>query len=405
MSFPVIGIIGGGQLARMMVPAAIELGLEVRVLAESSEAPAVSAARHAPVVDYHDLELLRAFATGVDVLTFDHEHVPPEHLQALAADGVVLRPGPQALIYAQDKLAMRSLVDQLGLPNPQWSRVESVAELIDFGARTGWPVILKTPRGGYDGKGVRVVADEEAAHSCQDWFDDFSSALLAEAKVPFTRELSALVARRPGGQCRAWDIVESIQVDGVCDEVIAPAPLLDVKAAEAAQTAAMRIAEALGVVGVMAVELFETPDEGPGFMVNEFAMRPHNSGHWSMDGALTGQFEQHLRAVADLPLGETRSLADRTVMKNILGGENQDLFAAYPAALAADPGIKLHHYGKAVRPGRKLGHINVLAAPGEALESLRERAGQASAIIREGLAPAAQPEDEDDLAEGQKGRE
>lgn len=387
VSFPVIGVVGGGQLARMMGPAAVELGLELRVLAESTEAAAVFSVPHAPVADDLNLKLLRAFAAEVDVLTFDHEHVPPGHLQALVAEGVLVRPGPHALIHAQDKLVMRATMDQLGLPGPPWAAVHSPAELAHFGETNGWPVVLKKPRGGYDGKGVRMVVDVDATDDCQDWFDQAGvqpAPLLAEAGVRFSRELSAVVARRPSGQTRCWDVVQSIQVDGMCDEVIAPAPALDPALGQAASVAAVRIAEELDVVGVMAVELFETPGIGPGFLINELAMRPHNSGHWSMDGAVTGQFEQHLRAVADLPLGETRALANYTVMKNILGGANQDLFAGYPQAMATEPGVKLHHYGKTVRPGRKLGHVNALAAPEESLESVRERARRAAGIISNG---------------------
>ena len=368
----------------MMAPAATALGFELRVLAEAPDVSAVPAVAKATVGDYRDLQVLADFAADVDVVTFDHEHVPGEHLRALVDKGINIQPGPDALIHAQDKLVMRAAVDRLGLPNPRWAAVADVAGLVAFGDSIGWPVVLKTPRGGYDGKGVRIVDDAEAARGCADWFG--GTPLLAEEKVPFSRELSALVARTPGGESRAWPVVHSIQVNGVCDEVIAPAQDLDPAVADAAAAAALRLAEELGVTGVMAAELFETPGQGPGFMINELAMRPHNSGHWTMDGSVTGQFEQHLRAVLDLPLGATGLLAGAAVMKNFLGGDNGDLFAAYPPALAAEPAVKVHTYGKSVRPGRKIGHVNAVGAAGD-IPALRRSAGRAAAIIRDGCDP------------------
>ncbi|MCC3295259.1 5-(carboxyamino)imidazole ribonucleotide synthase [Arthrobacter sp. zg-Y411] len=384
MDFPIIGVIGGGQLARMMAPVATELGFELRVLAEAPDVSAVAAVANATVGDYRDLAVLADFAAGVDVLTFDHEHVPGEHLHALVEKGINVQPGPNALLHAQDKLVMRSAVDRLGLPNPRWAEVSDVRALTAFGDTTGWPVVLKTPRGGYDGKGVRIVEDAAAALDCTDWFGN--GPLLVEEKVPFSRELSALVARTPGGSSRAWPVVHSIQVDGVCDEVIAPAQDLDPEIAAAAAAAALRLAEELNVTGVMAVELFETPGRGCGFLINELAMRPHNSGHWTMDGSVTGQFEQHLRAVLNLPLGDTALTSGAAVMKNFLGGENSDLFSAYPLALAAEPAVKVHTYGKSVRPGRKIGHVNVIGSTDE-LPALRRSAGRAAAIIRDGRDP------------------
>ncbi|WP_325790482.1 5-(carboxyamino)imidazole ribonucleotide synthase [Arthrobacter koreensis] len=385
MRFPIIGVVGGGQLARMMAPAATELGFELRVLAEGPDVSAVPAVAHAPVGDYTDYETLLDFARGVDVVTFDHEHVPGEHLRALQAEGVNVQPGPDALVHAQDKLVMRAAVDRLGLPNPGWAAVSSVADLIDFGKATGWPVVLKTPRGGYDGKGVRIIDDAAAAEAAADWFT--GTPLLAEEKVPFTRELSALVARTPGGESAAWPVVHSIQVNGVCDEVIAPAQDLAPETAAAAAEAALRIAAELGVTGVMAVELFETPGRGPGFLINELAMRPHNSGHWTMDGSVTGQFEQHLRAVLDLPLGSTALLGGVAVMKNFLGADNPDLYLGTRLALAAEPAAKVHNYGKSVRPGRKVGHVNVVGASAADLPAVRRSAERAAAIIRDGREP------------------
>lgn len=383
VTFPVIGVVGGGQLARMMAPAAVALGFDLRVLAEAPDVCAVPVVAHAPVGDYKDLATLREFARGVDVLTFDHEHVPNEHLQTLIAEGVNVQPRPDALVNAQDKLVMRAAIERLGLPNPAWSAVASPAEITAFGDTHGWPVVLKMPRGGYDGKGVKVLRSSLDADAAADWFDAMNP-LLVEEMVDFSRELSALVARTPSGESRAWPVAESIQVEGVCDEVIAPAPTIPDDVAATAQSAALRIANELGVTGVMAAELFETPGRAPGFLINELAMRPHNTGHWTMDGAVTGQFEQHLRAVLDLPLGATDALGSIVVMKNFLGGANQDLFSAYSAALAAEPTVKVHSYGKSVRPGRKIGHVNVIGSTHDDVTAVRARATTVANIIRDG---------------------
>ncbi|MCM0618255.1 5-(carboxyamino)imidazole ribonucleotide synthase [Paenarthrobacter sp. TYUT067] len=386
MTFPVIGVVGGGQLARMMAPPATALGFELRVLAEDEDVSAVAAVATAPIGDYKDLDALLEFAKGLDVMTFDHEHVPTQHLQALLDAGVNVQPGPDALVNAQDKLVMRAAIDRLGLPNPEWSAVSTVEELVAFGDRIGWPVVLKTPRGGYDGKGVRIVGSPDEALDTADWFQAMSP-LLAEAKVDFSRELSALVARSPSGESRAWPVVHTIQVDGVCDEVIAPAQNISVEVAAAAEEAALRIANELGVTGVMAAELFETPGVGAGFLINELAMRPHNTGHWTQDGSITSQFEQHLRAVLDLPLGATDALAPVVVMKNFLGGDNQDLFKAFPMALAFEPAAKVHSYGKSVRPGRKIGHVNLVGSSVSDVDSVRQRATAVANIIRDGRKP------------------
>ena len=387
MTFPVIGVVGGGQLARMMAPAATALGFELRVLAEAEDVSAVSAVSTSPVGDYKDLQTLLDFADGLDVLTFDHEHVPTDHLRELLAAGVNVQPGPDALVNAQDKLVMRAAIDRLELPNPAWAAVDDVDALVAFGEEIGWPVVLKMPRGGYDGKGVWIIDSADHAAEAASWFEAMSP-LLAEAKVDFSRELSALVARTPDGEARAWPVAHTIQVDGVCDEVIAPALDIALDVAAAAEDAALRIAGELGVTGVMAVELFETPGNGSGFLINELAMRPHNTGHWTQDGSVTSQFEQHLRAVLNLPLGATDVLGPVTVMKNFLGGDNQDLFSAYPAALASEPAAKVHCYGKSVRPGRKIGHVNLVGSSTEEVDSVRQRAARVAAIIRDGRVPA-----------------
>ncbi|MCV7641059.1 5-(carboxyamino)imidazole ribonucleotide synthase [Micrococcus luteus] len=388
MTSPRLGVIGGGQLARMMAGAAAELGVPFRVLAEAADASAAQVAPHV-VGDHADLADLRAFAATVDVVTFDHEHVPTEHLRALQEAGVAVRPGPEALQHAQDKLVMRAAVERLGLPNPAWAPVDDLEAVLAFGDEHGWPMILKTARGGYDGKGVLKLDDADDAHaSAADgtlaaWLGAGIAPLLAEALVPFSRELSAQVARTPSGEVAVYPVVDSVQVAGVCDLVVAPAQDLDPAVAAAATAAAVRLAEELDVTGMLAVELFETPGVGPGFQVNELAMRPHNSGHWSMDGAVTGQFEQHVRAVLDLPLGETAPRGAGVVMKNVLGGAREDLHAGSVVALAAHPQAKVHLYGKDVRPGRKVGHVNVVADHGLSLEEAVRTAESAAALLRE----------------------
>lgn len=374
----------------MMAPAAVALGFHLHVLAEAADVSAVDAVAQAPVGDYLDLDTLREFARGLDVLTFDHEHVPNEHLQVLIKEGVNVQPRPEALINAQDKLVMRAAIERLGLPNPAWAAVASVEEITAFGEATGWPVVLKMPRGGYDGKGVAFLRTASDAADFGGWFDAMSPLLVEEA-VDFSRELSALVARTPSGAALAWPVAESIQVAGVCDEVIAPAPGLPADVEAAAEAAALTIAAELGVTGVMAAELFETPGRAPGYLINELAMRPHNTGHWTMDGAVTGQFEQHLRAVLDLPLGATAALGDIVAMKNILGGDNEDLFSAYAQALAAEPTVKVHSYGKSVRPGRKIGHVTVIGGKDDDVAAVRARATTVANIIRDGQQGPEQP--------------
>ena len=368
--FPVVGIIGGGQLARMCAAPAAELALTLSVFAESDDAAAALVVPHAPVGDYRDAEQVREWAHGCDVVTFDHEHVPADVLAALEADGVALHPRPSALRFAQDKLAMRQRLSDLDVPCPAWAPVSTSDELSAFGEQHGWPLVLKTPTGGYDGKGVMLVRTPDDADA---WFAQACGApLLAEEAVAFEREIAVMIARSPSGQVAVWPVVETVQVDGICTEVLAPAPELSDDAAERITSAAIRIAGELDVTGVMAVELFDLG--GDEFVVNELAMRPHNSGHWSMDGSVTGQFEQHLRAVLDLPLGDTRARAPWTVMGNVLGGEYEELYPTYKHLMARDPGLKIHLYGKGVRPGRKIGHVNVF---GDDLVGLRARARHA----------------------------
>lgn len=381
MTFPTIGVIGGGQLARMLAPAAEALGVRFAVLAETADSPAAQVIHDVVVGDYTDFATLKAFAETVDVLTFDHEHVPPEHLEALVAAGHAVRPGPRALIFAQDKILMRRRMDELGLPNPRWAEITSTADAEAFAAEVGYPFIAKTPRGGYDGKGVRVITDSAEV---ADWLSDVP-VLLAEEKVDFTRELAVMVGRSPMGQTAVWPVVETWQQDGVCKEAIAPAPGLPEEKARAITEAVLTVAGALDVTGVMAMEMFETPE---GFLINEFAMRPHNTGHWTQDGSVTSQFEQHLRAVLDLPLGSPEAREDVSVMVNILGAEHEDLYRPYLHVMAHDPAVKVHLYGKGVRPGRKVGHVN---AYGSDRELVLARARHAADFIA-GVDPNPHPE-------------
>ncbi|MBD5786410.1 5-(carboxyamino)imidazole ribonucleotide synthase [Cellulosimicrobium terreum] len=409
MAAPVIAVVGGGQLARMMAPPAGALGVHLRVLVEAPDSSAAQVVADSPVGVASDEAAIRSLIAPPDgeraaVLTFEHEHVPNALLTDLLEHGTPVRPGPDALVHAQDKIVMRRRLTALGAPCPRWAALPTESDaaraaLADFLAEVGGEAVVKTSRGGYDGKGVRVVrAPEQVA----EWIDaaaDGGPALLVEEKVPFTRELAVLVARRPSGgpdgrgEVRTWPVVESIQRDGVCAEVIAPAPGLSDTDAERARDVAVRIAEGLGVTGVLAVEMFEVEaggDAGTHVYVNELAMRPHNSGHWTIDGAVTSQFEQHLRAVLDLPLGDTAPTARWTVMANVLGSTLPELTDALPAVLGAFPDAKVDLYGKGVRPGRKLGHVNV---SGDDLPEVRRRAAAAAAILR-GEGPATDPNEE-----------
>ena len=359
-----VGVIGGGQLARMMTPPAINLGIELRVLAETEGSSAQLAASQ--VGDYTQLEVVRSFAATVDVITFDHEHVPLSILEALESEGVSVQPPSRALQFAQNKLKMRERLGALGLPMPDWAEIHDADSLDAFIEAHGGIAILKTPIGGYDGKGVRVVA---SAADAADWLSAEGLArvgghLLVEEKVSFTRELAQLSARTPSGEFRAWPLVQTTQQGGVCAEVLAPAPDTSEATLELAAEIARGVAEGLGVTGVMAVEMFETTDGR--LLINELAMRPHNSGHFSIEGSVTSQFEQHLRAVLDLPLGSTLATGAHAVMVNLLGVDSEnDFLPYYAAAQSAHPEAKIHTYGKQARAGRKMGHVTVVSGNSE----------------------------------------
>ena len=360
--------------------AAIALGQTLRVLAGAGDEPAAQVSPDVVIGSHTDLDALRRAASDVTVLTFDHEHVPTEHLETLVAEGVNVAPPPEALVHAQDKLVMRRRLEALGAPVPRYAAVDSVGDVEAFATQIGGPVVIKTVRGGYDGRGVVMASGVAQACEVVERYLADGVAVMVEERVAMRRELAALVARSPFGQGAAWPVVETVQRDGICVTVLAPAPGLSDELSSAASGLALRLAAELGVVGLLAVELFETLDGA--LVVNELAMRPHNSGHWTMDGACTSQFEQHLRAVLDYPLGDTSPTAPYTVMGNVLGAEvtpamSMDerlhhLFARMPEA-------KVHLYGKTERPGRKIGHVNLVGDSDDSdVKGLRERAERAA---------------------------
>lgn len=355
---PILCVIGDGQLARMMQTAAIELGQSVRVLASSLQESAAQVAADVVLGDYTNLDDLRAVTKGATAVTFDHEHVPNAHLETLIAEGINVQPRPEALINAQDKLVMRTRLKELGAPVPPFAAIDSAEDAEKFWSEVGGRVCLKARRGGYDGKGVWFPASLDELKGLVAELLANGTPLMAEEKVNLVRELSAMVSRRPSGEVKAWPVVESIQKDGICWFAIAPAPNLKPELKEQAEHVARKTAEVLGVTGNLAVELFETPE---GIFVNELAMRPHNTGHWTQNGCVTDQFEQHVRAVLDMPLGSTELKTEWSVMANVLGAP-EDPEMPMPQRMVEVwkrfPDAKIHFYGKGHRPGRKIGHVN-----------------------------------------------
>lgn len=389
---PSVAVIGGGQLARMLHEAASPLSVNVRALVEAADGSAALANPHYEVglpTDTDTAALERILAVS-DVLTFEHEHIPSQ-LFDYAEGRIPVRPSREALLYAQDKLAMRRRLSDIGVLSPRWREINALSDLDECGEELGYPFIVKTPRGGYDGHGVLVVKTPEDVAQAQDSAQHISEeagilgggisakgarmsiigewlkhgSLLAEEMVNFYDELSVQVARRPNGDMTTWTPVRSEQLEGVCSIVTAPAPDLSEEDAQRADSIARYIAEELDVTGVLAVEMFRvrtTNDDGSisdHLLVNELAMRPHNTGHWTIEGARTSQFEQHLRAVLDLPLGSTEMTATFAVMVNLLGSELRDPTDALSTAMQWAPLAKIHLYGKEVRNGRKLGHLTV----------------------------------------------
>lgn len=412
---PVVGMVGGGQLARMTAQAAIGLGVEFRVLADTAADSAALVCTRTQVGDYRAADDVLGFADGCDVVTFDHEHVPAAHLTALEQVTAV-RPGGPALRFAQDKGAMRDRLSALpalgalAVRCPRYQAVTSLADVLEFAAGAagaagaaraagaagagsgGWPVVLKATTGGYDGKGVWICPDPDAAAEVL----SHGIGLIAEERVAFDRELAVLVARSPKGQGAVYPVVQTVQQDGICREVIAPAPNLDADLAVRAQHLGLAIAAELDVTGLLAIELFAV---GAELIVNELAMRPHNSGHWTIDAATTSQFEQHLRAVLDLPLGSPLMNAPSAVMVNVLGGDDPDLYSRFVHVMAADPGVKVHLYGKPVRPGRKVGHVTVA---GTDVQQLRDRAWRAANYLSLGTEEPSNAEQDVAVSAGRR---
>ena len=342
--FPTVGVIGAGQLARMSVAPAAALGVNLLLLANDAQDSGAQITNHV-VGDYKDLETVRAFARKCDVITFEHELIPLSIIKSLEADGVVVRPSSVSFVYSQDKAQMRARLSNF--PSPKNVVVTKAEEVNDF------PVIAKAISGGYDGRGVwKINSQTELAAVLKE-----VGKVLIEELIDFDYEIAVMVARSPHGQATTWAPTQTIQRDGICVMTITPAPQLSNDLSEKAQKLALDIANEIGVIGVMAVEIFVRDQE---LFINELAMRPHNSGHWTIEGSLTSQFEQHLRAVLDLPLGNPQMTAPIAVMGNILGGDKEDMYRPYLHLMARTPELKFHHYKKEVRPGRKIGHVNLL---------------------------------------------
>jgi 5-(carboxyamino)imidazole ribonucleotide synthase len=372
-SSPTVGVVGAGQLARMMIEAATRLNIKIKVLASNENESAALISNNVFIGDYKNFEDLVKFSEDIDVLTFDHEHVPLAHLEKLTQNGLVIRPGVKALECAQNKAVMRQILTDNNLPIPQWKIVKNLQEISDFAQTYNWPVVFKTVTGGYDGKGVWILENIKEAEKIMNSATDENIKWLIEEKVNFVRELAVHVAKSPHGQSVVYSVVQSTQVNGVCDEVIVPAPNLSDQFASQIQEMALKIADLLNVTGVFSVELF---DLGNGkVLINELAMRPHNSGHWTIDGSVTSQFENHLRAILDLPLGSPSLTSPHTVMVNVLGGNFLDMYKPFLHCMAHDPELRIHLYGKEVKLGRKVGHVNIC---GNNLPDLLERAHHAA---------------------------
>jgi 5-(carboxyamino)imidazole ribonucleotide synthase len=361
-------MVGAGQLARMCQQAAIGLGIELTVLAGSADEPAVLAGARFEEGSPEEIADLRRLASRVDVITFDHEQVEPDLLVELEAEGVNLAPGSAAKLHAQDKLHARRSLAGRGFPMPDFAEASSIGEFDQFAAVHGWPVVAKAPRGGYDGRGVWML---DSRRQAAELIAEAGGPFLLEAMLDIDMEIAVMVARSASGELAAYPVVETVQREAMCREVIAPAEIPS-KLADAATRMATDIARRIRLVGVMAVELFVTPD---GLLLNELALRPHNSGHYSIEGCVTSQFEQHLRAVLDLPLGDTSLSAPSVATVNVVGGESGDGPESRLAGALGVPGVHVHLYGKQTRPGRKLGHVTVCGQdPGATLEAARKAA-------------------------------
>ena len=343
-AFPTVGIIGAGQLARMSIAPATALGINLLLLAADSKDSGAQIVQHV-VGDYTDLATVKEFAAQCDVLTFEHELIPLSIIKALEADGVVVRPSSAAFEFSQNKVAMRQKLQDF--PSPKFQIVTTIDQVDHF------PVIAKAITGGYDGRGVWRV---NSAKELGDLLHQMPK-LLVEELIEFDYEIAVIVARSPHGQATTWAPTQTVQKAGICVMTISPAPQLSADLRQKAQKIALDIAAVVGVVGVMAVEMFV---KGDNLYINELAMRPHNSGHWTIEGSQTSQFEQHLRAVLDLPLGDPAMTTPFAVMGNVLGGDKTDMYRPYLHLMARTPALHFHQYKKDVRPGRKIGHVTLL---------------------------------------------
>jgi 5-(carboxyamino)imidazole ribonucleotide synthase len=351
--FPVVGIIGAGQLARMTVAPAIALGVSLKLFAQDKSDSAAQICDH-KVGDFRDLNEVLNFARECDVITFEHELVPLSVIKGLEAEGIRVYPPSSAFIYSQNKAEMRKALSDL--PSPKWQVITDEGEVSAF------PVIAKAISGGYDGRGVWKIESRDLLKEVL----AINPQLLIEELVDFDLEIAVMVARSPHGQASTWAPTQTIQENGICTRTVTPATTISSEVSEKASALALTIAERVGLVGVMAVEMFVKGDH---LFINELAMRPHNSGHWTIEGSVTSQFEQHLRAILDLPLGDPSMSASFAVMGNILGGDKSDMYRPYLHLMARNPELKVHQYMKEVRPGRKIGHVN---AVGEDLLHLEE---------------------------------
>jgi 5-(carboxyamino)imidazole ribonucleotide synthase len=367
----VVAMAGAGQLAQMTQQAAISLGIELRILADKPTESAVLAGARTLVAET-SAESLRELAAGAAVLTFDHEGFDPDLLARLKDEGIPMAPSPEAVLFAQDKQYAREKLSPLGFPLPPFALAESIEAVDAFAGEHGWPVVAKTPRGGYDGGGVFVLRDRDAA---VDLVAKIDGVLILEPLLDIKREFAVLAARSTAGEIAIYPVVETIQKDAICHETLVPAALPDEVQAEATGIA-RRLVEEIDATGIVAVEFFVTDD---GVLINELALRPHNSGHWTIEGCVTSQFEQHLRAVLGWPLGSTELRAPAVALANILGPENGvDPLQSVPD-LIADPDVRLHLYAKGYRPRRKLGHATVLA---DDLDTARAKSTHARALLQ-----------------------
>ena len=376
-----IGIIGAGQLARMLIEAATPLDIEIALLAAS---PTDGAARIWPDVAIgspDDAETVAAFARACDVVTFDHELVPEPVLSRLETDGIDLAPSADTMRIAQNKQRQREIFAAAGLPQPVHRISRSVEDAAAAAREIGYPVILKAAQGGYDGRGVWRIADAASLGEFAAELAGRDIAMIVEECVRLDHELAILIARDRRGGSAVYPLVETVQTEGICRQINLDRDIDHVLSTAAARIA-IEIAEQVGLVGILAVELF---DSGGRLLINEIATRPHNSGHYSIEAMATSQFEQHLRAIADLPLGTTERCADTAVTVNILGGSDGVDPRDRLATALAIPGVRVHLYGKEARPGRKLGHVTTL---GDSIEECANRAWTAV----EGLTNEPKPE-------------